>query len=1189
MLTSETGAAENGGGTVRKSPQTILPHNQENHVNPLEKIEQLLTCSICLDRYKTPKLLPCQHTYCLPCLDSYADTIHHNLKCPECRAEHAIPYDGAKGFPTNLTLAGFLDIHLEATNDTSEQIEAYIHRYNMERCKICDEKAELDICHHCERKACRECRSAHIEMLKRDLGRLLNQIRRLSNRVKEASEGMNKGMGQLESNAETTKTEIREYFQRYAGELKRREDHFLSEVDTFHQNEKRLMQSLQDVLDVERKNLSDACSWVDAALSGSLEVKDEELCRYKTVFVDGVEYLRSFQPDSEDLFSKKIRFSPGDDASKLPTAISNFGELTVSLPQFAGRYLPLEQQYLPRPLRMGLESDSYRTSYRSNLEESNQRQSKYRRALDDDTSPFRRRQPTNVDLEDESTNGSRNSRSNRLRVGNESGRSSPLNIPTNTNTNNTTGSNLSNWRSSYLNSTESSATNEVNGTATNSGSNKSTPLPSDDIQNRRQKTTDSANSKSKRSSLVLPGSESRRSETPTPVNGRPWIICTSDKTDEVIGTSANKTTDTKRQTPPANDTVVRLRNKPPIPRQQSSTDDKLTVRQSTAIDAARQRRSLIIESTTTKPTTEQVAASVETTTEVETPARRQKFKIISRSSSTQRNSSLKRTDSVDSLALRVNTVNGIGQPTAQMNASTSAISLSADSNLSISASTSGSTSSISEPQTAANAANGNAATSVFPSVASSTPPTSTSNTVEHSTNQPRLFGTSVGGVSGATTASSTTISGSQNGGSGDTPPLTPTSRAAWIERRRQRFLRSRTNPDIFEKPPVQRSVEASPPPHPSATTVALSSRVQLLLQELQLKNAIADNSTTQRLTSTNISNGTENSVERRSRFDVESGASASTRRFSAAGEREESRTRSRPRITRQPSGSSLSLSMSSTIDYGSKSKPRLVFGRRGDADGEFNWPRGVAAISGGEFAVADSSNHRIQIFNSNGRILRTIGSYGKSEAQLDSCADLCYNRMKQQLIVSDRYNHRIQIYDVIDGRFVRSFGKPGAGHAQFNNPWGVAVDEIDGSIYVVDKVELPFAKSSFGSKGELMGQFNHPLFIAIHRRTQNVFVSDSNNHRICVFDHDNVPIFSFGVEGFHTAQLKLPRGVAVDDQGYVVVADSGNNRVQVFLSSGEFICGFGSWGERLGQFKGIEGVTLMDGQIIPVLVNSVYK
>lgn len=72
--------------------------------------------------------------------------------------------------------------------------------------------------------------------------------------------------------------------------------------------------------------------------------------------------------------------------------------------------------------------------------------------------------------------------------------------------------------------------------------------------------------------------------------------------------------------------------------------------------------------------------------------------------------------------------------------------------------------------------------------------------------------------------------------------------------------------------------------------------------------------------------------------------------------------------------------------------------------------------------------------------------------------------------------------------------------------------------------------TKFGSQGDGIGQFNHPLFIAIHRRTQNIFVSDSANHRICVFDHDGTPILFFGIEGFHTGQLKLPRGIALDEQ-----------------------------------------------------------
>ncbi|KAI6192675.1 RING finger protein nhl-1 [Aphelenchoides fujianensis] len=748
MLTSETGltaAAQNGTSGARKSPQSMLPrsHNQEASVNPLEKIEQLLTCSICLDRYKTPKQLPCFHTYCLPCLDSYADTFNHNLKCPECRTEHSIPYNGAKGFPTNLTLVSFLDIHLEATDENAEQMEAYIHRYQMERCKVCDEKAELEVCHHCDRKTCKDCRAAHIEMLKRDLGRLLNQIRRLSNRIKEASEGMSKGLCTLESNAENTKNEIRDYFQRYAVELKRREEHFLSEVDLFHQNEKRLMHSVRDVLDVERTNLSDACAWVESALSGNIAVKDEELCRYKTVFVDGVEYLRNFQPDSEDLFAKKIRFSPGDDSSKLPAAICNFGELTVSLPQFAGRYLPLENQYLPRPLRMGLESDSYRTSYRSNLEDAAKLSSKYRRALEEETPSYRRRQTasSNGDLEDEGA--SRTSRSNRLRVGTESGRSSPLTVSP---ANGASSSGTSSWRSSFQSSLQGGSaaeatvnlTTDLSEPPSHNAANKSSAFGSsvrDDLQSRRQ----NAHDVSTNPSLVLPGGESSRTckhSTLQPAGG-----------EAVNGTAAGLSS----PSPSASSTA------PPPSASPLSSSSALS------------------------------------------------------------------------------SVNGSSESTARQ-------------------------------------------------------PT----TVRH------------GALGGGTTITAVSTRASSPS-AGDSPPLTPTSRAAWIERRRQRFLRSRTNPEIFataaEKPPVKRTAEDSPtPPPPSSATSALSNRVKQLLLELEVKNALADNSATQRTSSngvgSSLSNGSENGIERRSRYG--SGSSAS-RRSSIVGEREEQereheRNRSRTRL-----------------------------------------------------------------------------------------------------------------------------------------------------------------------------------------------------------------------------------------------------------------------------------------------------
>jgi hypothetical protein len=67
-------------------------------------------------------------------------------------------------------------------------------------------------------------------MLKRDLGRLLGQVKRLSSRVKEASNGMGRGMEQLLANGEQTRQEIRDYFNRYQRELKKREENFLEQV-----------------------------------------------------------------------------------------------------------------------------------------------------------------------------------------------------------------------------------------------------------------------------------------------------------------------------------------------------------------------------------------------------------------------------------------------------------------------------------------------------------------------------------------------------------------------------------------------------------------------------------------------------------------------------------------------------------------------------------------------------------------------------------------------------------------------------------------------------------------------------------------------------------------------------------------------------------------------------------------------
>lgn len=62
----------------------------------------------------------------------------------------------------------------------------------------------------------------------------------------------------------------------------------------------------------------------------------------------------------------------------------------------------------------------------------------------------------------------------------------------------------------------------------------------------------------------------------------------------------------------------------------------------------------------------------------------------------------------------------------------------------------------------------------------------------------------------------------------------------------------------------------------------------------------------------------------------------------------------------------------------------------------------------------------------------------------------------------------------------------------------------------------------FGSLGNRPGQLEHPHYIAVSS-TNRVIVSDSNNHRIQVFDVNGKVINTFGGEGAEEAQFKFPR------------------------------------------------------------------
>ena len=64
--------------------------------------------------------------------------------------------------------------------------------------------------------------------------------------------------------------------------------------------------------------------------------------------------------------------------------------------------------------------------------------------------------------------------------------------------------------------------------------------------------------------------------------------------------------------------------------------------------------------------------------------------------------------------------------------------------------------------------------------------------------------------------------------------------------------------------------------------------------------------------------------------------------------------------------------------------------------------------------------------------------------------------------------------------------------------------------------------SKFGVMGSKPGNLEHPHYIAVSN-TNRVIVSDSNNHRIQIFDANGKVNTTFGSEGTDAGQFKFPR------------------------------------------------------------------
>ena len=229
-----------------------------------------------------------------------------------------------------------------------------------------------------------------------------------------------------------------------------------------------------------------------------------------------------------------------------------------------------------------------------------------------------------------------------------------------------------------------------------------------------------------------------------------------------------------------------------------------------------------------------------------------------------------------------------------------------------------------------------------------------------------------------------------------------------------------------------------------------------------------------------------------------------------------------------------------------------TFGTCGSGQGQLQYPRGVTVDGEWNILVADSGNYRIQKFTPEGQFLTAVRAGGKGLLELDYPSYIVFNAANKKVYVTNWDNHCVQVLNS-DLTFSSSFGKRGSGKGQFDCPYDVACDTTGRKVYVADcynhRVQIFTAEGKFlkmfGRQGAGRGELRMPIGVAIDSNDM-VYVSEAWNHRVSVFTSEGVFVTSFGSHGEGPGQFKAPYGVAVDNSGVVYVCDRTNNRVQVF-------------------------------------------
>ncbi|CAK6972374.1 tripartite motif-containing protein 2 isoform X2 [Scomber scombrus] len=252
--------------------------------------KQFLICSICLDRYENPKVLPCLHTFCERCLQNYIPAHSLTLSCPVCRQTSILPEKGVAALQNNFFITNLMDVLQRAPNSCSQEAAALntvttVAAGQLLSCPNHGGNVMEFYCPPCETAMCQECTSGEhgehptvplkdvVEQHKASLQDQLDAVKKRLPEIDSALQTLSEILQQLTNQKSSIEDDIHTTFDELQKTLNVRKSVLLMELEVNYGLKQKVLQAQLDTLLQGQEGINSSCNFTEQALSHGTEAE----------------------------------------------------------------------------------------------------------------------------------------------------------------------------------------------------------------------------------------------------------------------------------------------------------------------------------------------------------------------------------------------------------------------------------------------------------------------------------------------------------------------------------------------------------------------------------------------------------------------------------------------------------------------------------------------------------------------------------------------------------------------------------------------------------------------------------------------------------------------------------------------------------------------------------------------------